>query len=182
MASKNSTTSTAKHPPAPAELAAFAYDSVLLLASALSMQNASSNQQLTANDVIGISCTNGVSGDISFDDMGWRITTAAYVTLYRETSNSNSLERVLIGMIKKEKGTHSKFMYINNESPSTVWSGECSCTLALSSSAIIITCSGNRLAGVDTCTCALDSTGPDAHSHQLYNTEKLGMGLGTKCY
>lgn len=125
MVSKNSTTSTAKRPPAPAELAAFAYDSVLLLASALSMQNASNNQQLTANDIIDISCTNGASGDISFDDMGWRITTAAYVTLYRETGDS-SLERVLIGMVKKEKGTRSKFMYINNESPSTVWSGECS--------------------------------------------------------
>ena len=69
------------------------------------------------------SSTNGVSGDISFDDLGWRITTAAYVTLYREIGNSHSLERVFIGIIKKEIGSQPKFMYINNESLSTVWSG-----------------------------------------------------------
>ena len=103
----------------------FAYDSVLLLAAALSMQNVSNNHQLTAHDIIRFSSTNGyygVSGNISFDDMGWRITTAAYITLYRETV-SHALERVLIGIVKKERGSQPKYTYINNESTSTVWSG-----------------------------------------------------------
>ena len=100
----------------------FAYDSVLLLAAALSMQNASNNQPLTADDVISCSNANGASGD-TFDDLGWRITTAAYVTLYREIGSNHALERVLIGIIKKERGSQPKFTYTNNESPSTVWSG-----------------------------------------------------------
>ncbi len=78
---------------------------------------------------MSISCTNGLSGDIYFDDMGWRITTAAYVTLYREISSSNSLERVLIGIVKKDRESHPKFMYTNNESSSTVWSGGCIATI-----------------------------------------------------
>lgn len=123
MALKNSATSTAKHQPAPAELAVFAYDSVLLLAAALSMQNVSNNQPLTADDIISCSNTNGASGDVSFDDLGWRITTAAYVTLYRVIGSNHALERVLIGIVKKERGSQPKFMYTNNESPSTVWSG-----------------------------------------------------------
>jgi hypothetical protein len=135
------------------------------------MQNGSSNQQLTVNDIIGISCTNGASGDMSFDDMGWRITTAAYVTLYREISSSNSLERVLIGIVKKDRESHPKFMYADNESPSTVWSGGC---IAIIVHALAIDlfsslpprahaqCNseygpGNGPAGVDVFTCALDS-------------------------
>lgn len=125
----NNTTSTSKHQPAPVELAVFAYDSVLLLAAALSMQNVSNNQQLTAAGVLSFPSTNGLSGDTSFDDMGWRITTAAYVTLHREfgssSSSNHSLERVLIGIVKKEGGNQPKFMYVNNEGPSTVWSGRC---------------------------------------------------------
>lgn len=90
------------------------------------MQNASNNEQLTADDVIGFLSSNdyyGVSGNISFDVMGWRKATAAYVTLYRETASHGTLERVLIGIVKKEKGIQPAFMFINNESTSTVWSG-----------------------------------------------------------
>ena len=125
MAFENSTTSITKRL-APAELAAFAYDSVRLLAAALSVHNVSTNHHLTANDVIRYSKDDyyGVSGRISFDDMGWRIAMQAYVTIYRESTN-HSLERVLIGIVKKESRSQPNFVYINNESASTVWSGLC---------------------------------------------------------
>lgn len=64
----------------------------------------------------------GTTGQISFDKVGWRISTQAYVTLYREDPN-HLLKRVTFGIIEDTNGDHPQFMYINNESASTIWSG-----------------------------------------------------------
>lgn len=110
---------------APPELAAYAYDSVLLLAAALSIQNVSINYKLSADtmmDYLSAKGYLGTTGQISFDEVGWRVSIQAYVTLYREDSNQ-LLKRVAIGIIDNTNGDRPQFMYINNESASTVWSG-----------------------------------------------------------
>lgn len=110
---------------APPELAAYAYDSVLLLAVALSVQNTSSSYKLSADamlDRLSAEAYLGTTGQISFDKLGSRISTQAYVTLYRENPN-HLLKRVTIGIVEDTNGDHPQFMYINNESASTIWSG-----------------------------------------------------------
>lgn len=133
MAFENSTSSTEQQQPAPSELAAFAYDSVLLLAAALSTHNLSNDLQLTADDVMRFSNTNdhyGATGSISFDGMGRRLSTEAYVTLYRETAD-HTLDRVLVGIVNKERESQPLFTFTNNESHSTIWSGLCLYTIIL---------------------------------------------------
>ena len=110
---------------APPELAAYAYDSVWLLAAVLSLHNVSTNHKLSADTVLDYLSTkgySGTSGQISFDKVGRRFSTQAYVTLYREGPNK-LLKRVPIGVVDNTNGDNLQFIYINNESASTVWSG-----------------------------------------------------------
>lgn len=114
---------------APAELAAFAYDAVWLLAAALDVKNVSLNHKYAVNDILdylSVEDHYGVSGPIAFGGAGWRIATQAYVTLYREGTNK-SLQKVLVGIVRNlhniKGGNQPQFVYINNESASTVWPG-----------------------------------------------------------
>lgn len=114
---------------APAELAVYAYDSVSLLAAALNQQNISvdSNYKLVKESVLDLLRAEdylGISGHVSVDKSGLRVSTLAYVTIYRESADG-SLKKVVIGMVQNRlSGNRPQFVYSKNESRSSVWSGQ----------------------------------------------------------
>ena len=114
---------------APVELAAFAYDSVWVVAAALSEHNVSDaddyDNKLTAESVLSFLNTKkyfGTSGELAFHETGWRASRQAYVTLYREDSDE-LLKKDVVGIVQNTSGNKPQFVYTNNESASTVWSG-----------------------------------------------------------